>query len=264
MKAGMGWRLGLAIAGVLLAGAAAGAQAPGGGRGMGPGPGAGFGEHRPPFERAFGGQGDQGKWWNNPKIVERLKLTDAQRKSMDDILLSHRETLVDLRGTLEKAELSLEPLMKDDQPNEAKILAGIDKVAQARAELEKANARYLLALRGKLTAEQWKQVQDMRNHRGQEGRGMGRDGHGQGGPGGQGREGWKQGGQGQGQGQGMQGPGGQYRHRQPPPPAGAAPAPGAAPAAAAPGPQTRDEGGASPNAAGAAQAGQVGQAGAEQ
>jgi Spy/CpxP family protein refolding chaperone len=194
--------------------------------------------------------------------VERLKLTDAQRKSMDDILLSHRETLVDLRGTLEKAELSLEPLMKDDQPNEAKILAGIDKVAQARAELEKANARYLLALRGKLTAEQWKQVQDMRNHRGQEGRGMGRDGHGQGGPGGQGREGWKQGGQGQGQ--GMQGPGGQYRHRQPPPPAGAAPAPGAAPAAAAPGPQTRDEGGASPNAAGAAQAGQVGQAGAEQ
>jgi len=264
MKAGMGWRLGLAIAGVLLAGAAAGAQAPGGGRGMGPGPGAGFGEHRPPFERAFGGQGDQGKWWNNPKIVERLKLTDAQRKSMDDILLSHRETLVDLRGTLEKAELSLEPLMKDDQPNEAKILAGIDKVAQARAELEKANARYLLALRGKLTAEQWKQVQDMRNHRGQEGRGMGRDGHGQGGPGGQGREGWKQGGQGQGQGQGMQGPGGQYRHHQPPPPAGAAPAPGAAPAAAAPGPQTRDEGGASPNAAGAAQAGQVGQAGAEQ
>ena len=265
MKAGMGWRLGLAIAGVLLAGAAAGAQAPGGGRGMGPGPGAGFGEHRPPFERAFGGQGDQGKWWNNPKIVERLKLTDAQRKSMDDILLSHRETLVDLRGTLEKAELSLEPLMKDDQPNEAKILAGIDKVAQARAELEKANARYLLALRGKLTAEQWKQVQDMRNHRGQEGRGMGRDGHGQGGPGGpggQGREGWKQGGQGQGQ--GMQGPGGQYRHHQPPPPAGAAPAPGAAPAAAAPGPQTRDEGGASPNAAGAAQAGQVGQAGAEQ
>jgi Spy/CpxP family protein refolding chaperone len=196
--------------------------------------------------------------------VERLKLTDAQRKSMDDILLSHRETLVDLRGTLEKAELSLEPLMKDDQPNEAKILAGIDKVAQARAELEKANARYLLALRGKLTAEQWKQVQDMRNHRGQEGRGMGRDGHGQGGPGGQGREGWKQGGQGQGQGQGMQGPGGQYRHHQPPPPAGAAPAPGAAPAAAAPGPQTRDEGGASPNAAGAAQAGQVGQAGAEQ
>ena len=52
----------------------------------------------------------------------------------------------------------MEPLVKDDQPNEASILAQIDKVAQARAELEKANARYLLALRSKLTPEQWKTV----------------------------------------------------------------------------------------------------------
>jgi protein CpxP len=245
MKASFALRLGLAIGGVLLAGTAAGAQAPGGGRGMGPD--AGFGDHRPPFERAFGGQGDHGRWWNNPKIVERLKLTDSQRKSMDDILLSHRETLVDLKGSLEKAELTLEPLMKDDQPNEAKILAGIDKVAQARAELEKANARFLLAIRGKLTPEQWKMVQDFRNHQGQEGRGMGRDGNGRGGPGmgGPGREGWKQG----GQGPEGQGPGGMYRHRQQPPPGAPAPA-------ATPGPQTMDGGSAGQD--GASQAGQGG------
>ena len=51
--------------------------------------------------------------------------------------------------------------MRDDQPNEAQILAQIDKVAQARAELEKANARFLLAIRGKLTPEQWKQMQEL-------------------------------------------------------------------------------------------------------
>jgi len=49
-------RLGVAIAGALLAGTVALAQAPGGG--MGPGPG--FGEHRPPMERAFGPEG--GPW----------------------------------------------------------------------------------------------------------------------------------------------------------------------------------------------------------
>jgi Spy/CpxP family protein refolding chaperone len=243
-------RLGLAIAGVLLAGAAAGAQAPGGG----PGRGGGFDGHRPPFERAFGDKGEQGRWWNNPKIAEQLKLTDAQRKSMDDILLAHREKLIDLRASLQKAELSLEPLVKADTPNEAGILAGIDKVASARAELEKANARYLLAIRSKLTPEQWKTVQDLRQHRGEQGRGMGpgRDGRGgQGGPGGQGHGGWNRGGQGPG-GQGQGGPGMQYRHRQPPPPAGTAPAPGAAPAA--PGPQTMD-GGAGSDAAGASQGG---------
>jgi periplasmic protein CpxP/Spy len=141
------------------------AQGPGMGPGPMSGPGQGIEGHRPPFERAFGGGGIGGRWWNNPRIVERLKLTDDQRKQFDQILLQHRETLIDLHANLAKAELALEPLVRDDQPNESAILAQIDKVAQARAELEKANARYLLALRSKLTPEQWKMVQQFRNNR---------------------------------------------------------------------------------------------------
>ena len=199
--------VGLAIAAVVMAGTAL-AQGPGGG--LGPGPG--FGEHRPPMERAFGPQGDHGRWWNNPKLVERLKLTEAQRKSMDETLLAHREKLVDLRGTLEKAELGLEPLMREDQPNEAAILAGIDKVAQARAELEKANARFLLAIRGKLTPEQWKQLEADRAEHEQRG-GWERDRTGR-----------------DGQGANRQGPGGQLRRPAPPSePAAPNAAPGAAP-----------------------------------
>jgi hypothetical protein len=149
--------------------------------------------------------------------VERLKLTDDQRKGFDQILLQHRETLVDLHANLEKAEIALEPLVRDDQPNESAILAQIDKVAQARAELEKANARYLLALRSKLTPEQWKQVQEFRENREQQGRGYGRGGFGQGGYGG---------------GPGRGGPGGRG-------PDGRGPAGGSGPNAAppAPGPQ---------------------------
>ncbi len=155
----------------------------------GPGMGLGMG-HRPPIERAFGGRGIEGRWWNNPRIAEQLKLTDDQRKQFDGILLQHRETLIDLHANLEKAELSLEPLIGADQPNENAILAQIDKVAQARAELEKANARYLLAIRSKLTPDQWKQMQDFRkDHRSMRGDRSGRDGRGprgQGGPGGPG------------------------------------------------------------------------------
>ena len=47
-----------------------------------------------------------------------MELTDEQRKAMDDTFDQHRETLVDVRGTLQKAELELEPMMKEDQPNE--------------------------------------------------------------------------------------------------------------------------------------------------
>lgn len=158
----------LAIAGMLMAGSAW-AQMPDGGAGPGM-------MHRPPIERAFVGHGIEGRWWNNPRVIERLKLTDEQRKEFDNILLQHREKLIDLHANVDKAELEMEPLVRADQPNEAQILAQIDKVAQARAELEKANARYLLALRSKLTPEQWKQVQEFRENHARRDRGWGRDG----------------------------------------------------------------------------------------
>ena len=134
-----------------------------GGPGAGFGPG--FGGHRPPMERALGPMGAQGRFWNNAAMIDRLKLTDDQRKGMDQVLQQHRTTLVDLHANLQKAELALEPLMKDDQPNESRILEQIDMVAQARAELEKANARFLLAIRAKLTPEQWKGLQAARAER---------------------------------------------------------------------------------------------------
>lgn len=174
--------MGLALAGAMLAGTAAWAQGPGGGMGMGGDMGPGFGEHRPPMERAFGPGGDHGRWWNNPRVAARLKLTDEQRKDFDAILLAHREKLIDLRASLEKAELELEPMVGEDQPNETQILAQIDKVAQARAELEKANARFLLAIRAKLTPEQWKLVEERWGDRGEE-RGWGHDHPGMRGPG---------------------------------------------------------------------------------
>jgi Spy/CpxP family protein refolding chaperone len=162
-------------------------------------------------------------------MVERLKLTDAQRKSMDDIMMAHRAKLIDLRANLEKAELAMEPLMSADEPNDAATIAQIDKVVAARGELEKANARFLLEIREKLTPDQWKQVKSFREEGGMRGReGMrGRDGHGWGrdeqGPG-------AQGGPDMHGGPGMPGPGGQqFRHHGPPPPAGtpATPPPGA-------------------------------------
>jgi periplasmic protein CpxP/Spy len=197
----------LVLAGILMAGGMAVAQGPGG-----PGMGPGFGQHRPPMERAFGSDGGHGQFWNNPRIVTQLKLTDDQRKAMDGIMQDHRVKLIDLHANLEKAEVTMQPLMKADQPNETAILAAIDKVAQARAELEKANARFLLAIRGQLTADQWKQMQAMHEDRTQD---RGRDGHG-----------WGQ----DGQRPGMHGQGPQFHRQQGPPPAGAPPQGAPAPA----------------------------------
>jgi periplasmic protein CpxP/Spy len=171
----LSWAGCLGIAAFLTAGAAAMAQAPDGGVGPGPG-GPGFGMHRPPMEQALGLRGPQGRWWNDPDMIQKLQLTDDQRKAMDQILLDHREKLIDMRAAVEKSELGLEPMLSDDQPNESQILAQIDRIAQARAELEKANARFLLAIRSKLSPDQWKQLQAARaeriRHRGTRPNGM--------------------------------------------------------------------------------------------
>jgi len=104
-------------------------------------------------------RGGLGKWWKNAQLVKELGVSDAQVQQMEKIFIDYRLKLVDLKGTLEKAEIQLEPMMNADQPDEQGVLAQIDKVASARAELEKSNARMQFAIRRVLTAEQWKKLQ---------------------------------------------------------------------------------------------------------
>ena len=133
-------------------------QGPGGGfRRNGPGrPGAPMPPRagRPPMERAM----PHGRWWNNPEMVQKLGVTPEQVKKMDDIFQQNRLRLIDLNANTQREEVTMEPLMAADTPDEPKILAQIDKIAQARAELEKANARFLLGIRRILTQEQWKKL----------------------------------------------------------------------------------------------------------
>lgn len=113
---------------------------------------------RPPMEKVLR-PGPRGRWWNNPEMEQRLGLTADQQRRMDDIFQQNRLKLIDLNAAVEKEEVIMEPLMQSDQPDEAKIVAQIDRVAQARAELEKTNARFLLAIRRVLNADQWKKLQ---------------------------------------------------------------------------------------------------------
>ena len=175
------------------------------------------------MERSFGA-GAHGQWWNNPNVVKQLSLTDDQRKAMDGIMQDHRMKLIDLHANLQKAEVTMGPLMQADTPDRAAIESQINKIAMARADLEKANSMFLLDIRMQLRPDQWKQLKTMQQNRMQRG-GMRGQMHGDGHQ--QGRGAWGQGGQRPGMGQGQ---GGQFRRRQGPPPQGTAPQGAPAPA----------------------------------
>jgi periplasmic protein CpxP/Spy len=152
-----------------LAGVAMWAQQPFQG-GRGPGPRSGG---------MLGGLG--GKWWDNPEMVKKLALTAEQQKKMDDVFQQSKLKLIDLEAALQKDEVILDGLMRAQQLDDAKILPSVDRIAQDRAELEKANARMLLGIGHVLTPEQWTLLQAERPSGGRNG--------GPGGPGGNGRRG---------------------------------------------------------------------------
>jgi Spy/CpxP family protein refolding chaperone len=114
--------------------------------------------NRPPMEQALH-VGPPGRWWDNPEFSKKLSLTSSQQKTMDEIFQKSRLKLIDLMAAVQKEEAIMEPLIDADQPDESKVVAQIDKVAQARANLEKANARMLLGIRRVLTPDQWKKLQ---------------------------------------------------------------------------------------------------------
>ena len=103
--------------------------------------------------------GPPGIWWKNPDLIQKLTITPDQQKRMDDIFQQSRLQLIDLKAAVEKEEVQLEPMLAANPPDTNKVLAQIDKAAQARAELEKANARMLLGIRTVLTPDQWTKLQ---------------------------------------------------------------------------------------------------------
>ena len=100
-----------------------------------------------------------GRWWRDGSMSRRLGLSADQQKRMDEVFEQSRSKLIDLRATVQKEQGTLDPLLSAEHVDEARAIAEIDRVANARADLEKANARMLLGFRSVLTQEQWRALQ---------------------------------------------------------------------------------------------------------
>jgi Spy/CpxP family protein refolding chaperone len=135
------------------------------GQGQGQGVGQGIDRQGPPRD----GEGPEGqraarrpmKWWKDSSIVKQIGLSDAQVKQIEDTFHAHRLKLIDIIADVERQEATLEPLIEADNPDEKLVVAQIDKVAAARAQLEKENALMSLAIRKVLTPEQWKALRSL-------------------------------------------------------------------------------------------------------
>jgi Spy/CpxP family protein refolding chaperone len=140
-----------------------GPQFPGGGQPMSRGP---MGTEPQPGQRGSGGDarpglqlGPPGRWWDDKSMVKSLKLRPDQQAHMDAIFEQNRGTLLARLQGVQQAETQLVELAKASTLDEGALFAQIDRVAQARAELEKAHTHYLLLLRKEMDADQIKRLE---------------------------------------------------------------------------------------------------------
>ncbi len=188
---GLGWAI--ALGGLLLAPALALAQdeaapaRPGmrgearmhagpGGPGMRPGMGAMHGG-RGAWGMRRGGMG-MGMGMG-PMMLRELDLTEAQRAKVEDIHERTMKRAIQARADVQLARLDLGRLLRAERPDARAIDAQIDRIATLRAGIAKAHVGALLEVRGLLTPEQQKKLQELRRMgpggRGHERMGLGPD-----------------------------------------------------------------------------------------
>lgn len=106
--------------------------------------------------------GPPGRWWDDKHFAKDLKLRPEQQRQMDAAFEDHRGSLLKSYQGLQQEEARMEALSRAKALDKAALLSQIDRVAQARAELEKANTRYLLQIRSAMDAEQINRLEQQR------------------------------------------------------------------------------------------------------
>lgn len=140
---------------------------------------------QPPREgrRAGGGEGMEGheplisRIVDNPKIAERLGLSDEQVDALRKESYSAREKEIKLRAELELAGLEQAKLLTSKEVDEDSLMQAVEKTGKIRTELAKLRVKQLLVIKETLSEEQLNQIRSaMRERRHQGNRIGGRKG----------------------------------------------------------------------------------------
>ena len=106
----------------------------------------------------------------NPRMIERLNLTSEQTESLKSLRFETQKRQIKLRADMALSRTELRQLLSADSPDEAAVMAAIEKAGQAKIALEKTHVEQMLRTRAVIGTEKWQQVKEMkerkRHHRG--------------------------------------------------------------------------------------------------
>ncbi len=100
-------------------------------------------------------------WWESP-LTQDINLSEDQRAKIRDTIREFRPKLIDMRASLEKAEIDTEDALNDDSFDQKRANEAIERLVGARGEMTRLMSQMSIRLRATLTTEQWKVLQRKR------------------------------------------------------------------------------------------------------
>jgi Spy/CpxP family protein refolding chaperone len=101
-------------------------------------------------------------WWNDPEIANDLRLTDAQKKQLEQVSTNLKLTLIDAGATGLKSYVKLQTILDADQFSKDAYNQELDNAASAATRLVKDIGQMALTVRTTLSAEQWHKLESMK------------------------------------------------------------------------------------------------------
>jgi Spy/CpxP family protein refolding chaperone len=101
-------------------------------------------------------------WWNNPDVANELRLTDAQKKQLEQISTNLKLTLIDAGASGLKSYVRLQAMLDADQFDKAAYNQELDAASAAAGKLVRDFGQMALSVRTTLSAEQWHKLESMK------------------------------------------------------------------------------------------------------
>jgi Spy/CpxP family protein refolding chaperone len=107
----------------------------------------------------------QGRWWERPRVAAELALSDEQKTKLEAATLAGARAMIDLKATVERAELDLKVAAEKEPFAPDAVRAAFRTLQQGRQRLEGERLEMLIKVREALTAEQWRKLQELKRDR---------------------------------------------------------------------------------------------------
>ena len=102
-----------------------------------------------------------GKWWQDKAVAEEMKLTDGERKLLDEKYTASRRKMVDLKSELDKERLELDIVLDKQDADKGQLNEQYEKLEKARAKMSKERFGLLMDVREIVGTERFQSLKEM-------------------------------------------------------------------------------------------------------